>query len=162
MKKKKYDSPMDAALSYITSRMRTRAETQEKLIGLGYSIEETEQTLQRLEELNLINDSFYAAEYIRTRSAAGNYSRAALRYQLRKHKLDKEMAEEAVGSISTEQEYEAAKTAALREWRVKGSLPVTERKKKVFAKLCRSGFDMDVVIGICRELAEKEGEESDL
>lgn len=153
---------MDAALTYLTARMRTRAETEERLRKLGYAAEEIETTLARLEELRYIDDSAYASEYVRTRSTAGNFSRAALQYQLRKHKLGKELIEEALETIGPEQEYAAAKAAALREWRIKASLPVPERRRKVFAKLCRAGYDMDSVLGICRELAEGEGEADDL
>lgn len=162
MQKKKYDSPMDAALSYLTARMRTRAETEDKLKQLGYSREEIGATVERLEELRLIDDPAYAAEYVRTRTATGNFSRAALKAQLTKHKLGNDLIAETVETIDQEQEYAACKAAAQREWRIKKALPVKERKQKVFAKLCRSGFEMDAVISICRELAAGEEEELDL
>lgn len=161
MQKMKYEGPMDAALCYLTAKMRTKAETCERLRKLGYCEEEIEATLLRLEELGLIDDSTYAAEYIRTRTATSSFSRAALKYQLQKHRLGKEEIEGALQVLTPEQEYEACKTAATREWRIKARLPVAERRKKVFAKLCRNGFDMDTIIGICRELAEGEEEEYD-
>lgn len=161
MQKKKYESPMDAALSYLTARMRTRAETEDRLRQLGYEDEEIQQTLERLCELGLIDDGAYASEYLRSRTATGHYSRKGLQYQLMKHKLDKEQIEEALGSISPEQERAAAEEIARREWKNRASLESAERRNKVFAKLCRRGFDMDTVIAVCRELAREEEEETD-
>lgn len=161
MQKKIYESPMGAALSYLTSRMRTRAETEERLKKLGFGEEETEITLERLQELRLIDDSSYASEYLRSRSASGSFSRTALKYQLLKHKLEKSIIEEALEDITPEQEYTTCKQAAEKEWRLRSSLDKVERKKKVFAKLCRGGFDMDSILSICRELEERE-EDSDL
>ena len=161
MKTKTYENAMDAALAYLTARMRTKAETEDKLRTLGYTDDEIETTVERLEELRLIDDGTYASEFIRTRTASGNHSRKALRYQMMKHKIDLDKIEEALETIGPEQEYAAAEEIARREWRNRSSLEPPERRNKVFAKLCRGSFDMDVVCSVCRKLTE-EGEECEI
>ena len=49
-------SPMDAALSYLTTRMRTVREVEEKLDDLQYGEGDILTTVERLQELNLLND----------------------------------------------------------------------------------------------------------
>ena len=161
MTNKKYASPMDAALTYLTARMRTRKETEKKLLSLGYSEEETEATLLRLAELGLVNDSFFAEEFVRTRTAAARTSRAALKYQLARYQTDAEAAEAALASVSPEQELASARAEAEKAWRQKQALPARERRQKVLMKLCRKGYDMDTALAVCRELAGKEEEADD-
>ena len=63
-------SPMDAALSYLTARMRTVREVEERLDDLQYGEGDILTTVNRLQELNLLNDAEYAREFVRTRLAS--------------------------------------------------------------------------------------------
>lgn len=156
---KQYESPMDAALSYLAPRMRTKKETEKRLLSLGYDRETVEGVLTRLGELGLVNDGQYAAEFIRSRTASGSFSRTVLKYQLMRHETDQEAAETALDTISAEDEYLSALSAGEKEWRVKSALPVRERRQKVLAKLCRKGYDTETALKVCRELGACEPEE---
>ena len=52
-------SPMDAALSYLTGRMRTVREVEDKLDDLQYGEGDILAVVDRLKELNLLNDEEY-------------------------------------------------------------------------------------------------------
>ena len=53
-------SPMDAALTYLTDRMRTVREVEDKLDDLQYGEADILAVVERLKELNLLNDEEYA------------------------------------------------------------------------------------------------------
>lgn len=59
------------ALSFLTHRLRTEKEIRDHLSEKEYSPESIDQAMQKLSEMQLINDSEYAAAYTRTANRAG-------------------------------------------------------------------------------------------
>ena len=55
---------MDAALSFLTTRMRTVREVEDKLDDLQYGEADVLATVERLKELSLLNDEAYAQEFV--------------------------------------------------------------------------------------------------
>ena len=84
-------SPMDAALSYLTGRMRTVREVEDKLDDLQYGESDIQATVERLQELNLLNDEEYAREFVRSRLATKPVSRQKLYLDMRAHKLQEDI-----------------------------------------------------------------------
>lgn len=143
---------MDAALTYLGARMRTETEVKDKLASLGYTEEDVLPVLERLRELGLVNDGDFAGEFVRTRRASGNVSKAHIRYQLMKHKADPDAIDEALGAVTPEEESASCLELAAKLARQKSGLPVRERKQKVLAALCRRGFSTETALGACRKL----------
>jgi regulatory protein len=81
---------MDAALSFLTARMRTVREVEEKLDELQYGEADVFSTVERLKELNLLNDEAYAREFVRSRLATKPVSRQKLYLDLRAHRVPEE------------------------------------------------------------------------
>ena len=77
---------MDAALSYLSARMRTVREVEDKLDDLQYGEGDILVTVERLKELNLLNDEEYAREFVRSRLASKPVSRQKLYLDLKNHK----------------------------------------------------------------------------
>ena len=80
-------SPMDAALSYLTGRMRTVREVEDKLDDLQYGEGDILTTVARLKELNLLNDGEYAREFVRSRLATKPVSRQKVIFGLQPSKI---------------------------------------------------------------------------
>ena len=64
-----YEGPLDAALRYLTPRMRSVGEVEAFLDGLDYGEADVEAAVARLKELGLLDDFAYAREFVRTRLA---------------------------------------------------------------------------------------------
>ena len=149
-------SPMDAALSFLTSRMRTVREVEEKLDDLQYGEGDILATVERLKELNLLNDAEYAREFVRSRLATKPVSRQKLYHDLRAHKLPEEVIEAALNELPKETEGDNAREVAKKFWRQMSALEVPVRRERVLRRLMSRGFSTEASLAAIREAAEEE------
>ena len=149
-------SPMDAALSFLTSRMRTVREVEEKLDDLQYGEGDILATVERLKELNLLNDAEYAREFVRSRLATKPVSRQKLYLDLRAHKLPEEVIEEALNELPKETEGDNAREVAKKFWRQMSGLEEPVRRERVLRRLMSRGFSTEASLAAIREAAEEE------
>ena len=61
---------MDAAFQFLTTKARTVREMEEHLDSMNYGEYEVYQAVERLKELEYLNDEKYAADFVETRLAA--------------------------------------------------------------------------------------------
>lgn len=134
---------MDAALKYLTTRMRTVREMQEHLDGLDYGEADVDATIARLQELGLLNDGQFAREFVRTRLNTKPLSRGHLLRQLREHKLPEEAIAEAMEELPQYIDRENAQKVAAKFYRQMESLPEQERRQRVLRRLMSRGFTME-------------------
>ncbi len=149
-------SPMDAALSYITSRMRTVREVEEKLDDLQYGEGDILITVERLKELNLLNDEAYAREFVRSRLATKPVSRQKLYMDMKAHKVPKELIEAALNDLPEETEADNALEVAKKFWRQMSALEESTRRERVLRRLMSRGFSAEASLSAIRQAAEEE------
>ncbi len=149
-------SPMDAALSYLTTRMRTVREVEEKLDDLQYGEGDILTTVERLKELNLLNDEAYAREFIRSRLATKPVSRQKLYMDLRAHKVPEEYIQSALNDLPKETEADNAREVALKFWRQMGTLEEDVRRERVLRRLMSRGFSTEASLAGIREAEQEE------
>lgn len=149
-------SPMDAALSFLTPRMRTVREVEEQLDDLQYGEADILTTVERLKELNLLDDAAYAREFVRSRLATKPVSRQKLYLDLRAHKLPEEVIEAALNELPEETEGDNAREVAKKFWRQMSGLEVSVRRERVLRRLTSRGFSTEASLAAIREAAEEE------
>ncbi len=149
-------SPMDAALSFLTPRMRTVREVEEQLDDLQYGEADILTTVERLKELNLLDDAAYAREFVRPRLATKPVSRQKLYLDLRAHKLPEEVIEAALNELPEETEGDNAREVAKKFWRQMSGLEVSVRRERVLRRLTSRGFSTEASLAAIREAAEEE------
>ena len=149
-------SPMDAALSFLTPRMRTVREVEEQLDDLQYGEADILTTVERLKELNLLDDAAYAREFVRSRLATKPVSRQKLYLDLRAHKLPEEVIEAALNELPEETEGDNAREVAKKFWRQMSGLEVSVRRGRVLRRLTSRGFSTEASLAAIREAAEEE------
>lgn len=110
MAKSKQKSCMDAALTYLTARMRSAQEMQRYLQKRAYPQEEIDAVMQRLEELELIDDAAFARELVRNRTALRPTGRRALSQALYRAGIDRQTAQAGLDTYSREDEQQACET----------------------------------------------------
>ena len=149
-------SPMDAALSYLTARMRTEREVEDRLDDLQYGEDDILATVERLKELNLINDEAYAREFVRSRLATKPVSRQKLYSDLRAHHVPEALIKATLNELPRETEADNALDAARKFWRQMENLEEDVRRERVLRRLMSRGFSTEASLTAIRQVAEEE------
>ena len=147
---------MDAALSFLTARMRTVREVEDKLDELQYGEGDILATVARLQELNLLDDEAYAREFVRSRLATKPVSRQKLYLDLRAHKLPEETVRTVLDELPKETEADNALEVAKKFWRQMSALEEPVRRERVLRRLTSRGFSAEASMAAIREAAEEE------
>ena len=149
-------SPMDAALAYLTARMRTVREVEDKLDDLQYGEADVLATVERLQELGLLDDRAYAREFVRSRLAAKRVSRQKLYADLRRHQVPEELIRSALDELPRETEADNALAVAEKYWRQMSALEENVRRERVLRRLMSRGFSTEASLAAIRQAAEAE------
>ena len=147
---------MDAALSFLTARMRTVREVEDKLDELQYGEGDILATVARLKELNLLDDEAYAREFVRSRLATKPVSRQKLYLDLRAHKLPEETVRIVLDELPKETEADNALEVAKKFWRQMSTLEEPVRRERVLRRLTSRGFSAEASLAAIQEAAEEE------
>ncbi len=150
---------MDAALRYLGYSARTVREMETYLDECSFSEVDVYETVERLKELNLINDAQYAAEFVRTRLNAKPVSRAHLKEQLMGHGLPADTVSEALSVVDDEAELLHACAVAQKYARQFAALSEEERAGRVLKRLLSRGFGYDMARSAMERIRE-DGEEA--
>lgn len=132
---------LDLAIRYLGNREHSRKEIITKLQRKQFTGEVVEKTLNRLDELGLLDDRSFALNYIGSRSKKKPSGRYKLRYELRQKGVSDEVIDEVLS------EYDSSShclDAALKK------LPFLKgddryRRRKLHAFLMNRGFDTETI-----------------
>ena len=149
-------SPMDAALSYLSARMRTMREVEDKLDDLQYGEGDILVTVERLKELNLLNDEEYAREFVRSRLASKPVSRQKLYLDLKNHKVPEELIQTVLNELPEETEAYNAREVAIKYWRQMSAIEEPIRRDRVLRRLMSRGFSTEASLAAIRQAVEAE------
>ena len=151
----------DKALKLIARRDHFRVELAEKLRHKGFDDDDIEQALERLAELDLLDDARLAGRFVEFRSVDRGWGERRLVNELRKRGVDGHLAER-VSRLDGELHDRALETALRRvEVRAKpGWWRLPERRARLVSSLIARGFTTDVAYGAIARLAT-ERESSD-
>lgn len=101
-------SAWDAALRLLGARARSRHEMHDRLVARGFTDDEVTSTLSRLDESELIDDTEFAHEWVRSRHAHSARGRHALRRELKAKGVADDIVVDALGTIDPDAEREIA------------------------------------------------------
>jgi regulatory protein len=108
------------ALRKLTAAPRTRAQLADALAQGGVPDDVTEVTLDRFQELGLVDDEEFARQWARSRQAGRGLARRALAYELRQRGVEDEVVRNALDDPGLDDELETAR--ALVRKRLAGSV----------------------------------------
>jgi regulatory protein len=154
------DKAFQAALRYLEARPRSTAEVRQKLLRKDFAPEAIEAAIERLNELELLDDTAFARFWVENRQASRPRGVSALRDELRRKGIDTDVAATILSDAALIGD-EAASAwkqarAALRKY-------ANSRDRKAFTRrmgsyLQRRGFTFDIIRPIVDQLwAELEG-----
>ena len=151
---------MDYALRLLSFRMRTESELRDRLGKKGYD-QVIEQVVDRLKEMNYVNDAQYVEYFMR--SKAKPTGRQRLKYELLQKGVPRVLVESSLTvNYSPEQELAGARQLALRLWdqaqrrkiKADSEKNTTSREhfKKIYSKLVTRGFSASIIAQALREI----------
>ena len=100
-------SAFDAALKYLTYRMRSESEVRKKLDEKGYEPQEIDETVEKLKQYKYIDDEAFALELMRSKTAARPIGKRKLKGHFYKAGISDEHAQIAMDAYSPESEQAA-------------------------------------------------------
>nr|WP_114499224.1 RecX family transcriptional regulator [Fontibacillus phaseoli] len=144
------------ALHYLGRKPRTAFEITMRLGEKGWSEEAAADVVLRLTAEGLVDDAAYAQEWAGQRVRGRGKGKLWVRHELRQKGVSKPLIEEALQTVSEDDEFESAMEFASKKWRSTSGEPA-DRKRKTGAFLMRRGFSGSLVSRVIRELGKEDG-----
>jgi regulatory protein len=156
-----YEKCYDAALHFLEYRARSEEELRRHLLlKRKFDSESVTRSINKLKEVNLIDDKAFAESWTKDRISCRPKSRLMIKRELLQKGVDRETAAGVTDDID---DGESAFNAGIKKARLVRNLEYPEFYKRVAAYLGRRGYSGDVVYGavtrlwkyICEGLSEK-------
>ncbi|MEK5475918.1 RecX family transcriptional regulator [Paenibacillus sp. FSL R5-0407] len=144
------------ALHYLSRKPRTAYEITMRLGEKGWGEETAAEVVRRLTEDGLVNDAAYAQEWAGQRVRGRGKGKLWVRHELRQKGVPKPLIEEALQTVSEDDEFESAMELAAKKWRTSTGEPA-DRKRKTGSFLMRRGYSGSLVSRVIRELGREDG-----
>lgn len=152
-----YEAARTIVLNRLTTAPRTRAELHETLSTRGIPEDVAERVLDRMTEVNLIDDAAYARAWVTSRQAGRGLARRALRQELQRKGIDPQVAGEALEQVDEQDERAAAAELVRRKLRSVRGLDRQVQTRRLAGMLARKGYDASVAFAVVKEaLAQDE------
>lgn len=130
---------------------RSRAQLEKKLRERDCDDDVAKRVLDRLTEVGLIDDEAYAEMLVRSKQATRGLARRALAHELRKHGIDEDLAEEALGEVGAAQERARAEELVAKKLRTMHGLPPDVQARRLAGMLARKGYPGDIAWPLVRD-----------
>jgi regulatory protein len=130
---------------------RTRAELAQKLAQRDCPADVAASVLDRMTEVGLIDDEAYAQMLVRSQQAGRGLARRALARELRKKGIEEHLAEEALATISDEDERDRARALVDKKLRAMHGLGIEVQTRRLAGMLARKGYSPGVTYAVIRE-----------
>jgi len=125
------------------------------LIKKGFSEEDIQNTVAKLEQENLLNDIDFASMFVEQRGRFKPRSKLALSFELRQKGIEKETIEACIMDID---DYASAWSAVQPKLKLWQGYYGDELKKKVMNYLKNRGFSYDVCISTFKQVCKIESQ----
>jgi regulatory protein len=147
---------MERAGRLLTRRPRTRIEMVERLADAGFDADVVAATVDRLEELGLVNDAAFARQWIEERARTKGRSPAVLLKELAAKGVDPEVARGALEEMGPDEAAQAAGVAARLVPRY-ADRPLHQQAARLLAALAQKGFSEEAAESGVRAVLPPEG-----
>ncbi|UMZ73478.1 regulatory protein RecX [Natranaerofaba carboxydovora] len=137
------------ALKYLTYRPRTVSEVKNHLKKKGYSSRVINLVVEKLSEINYLNDYQYAVDWLNYQISNSKDGPKLLEYKLKQKGISQDIVKHAIHEIIDEdKELNLARKAFKKKYNSEISTLTYEEKQKVGAYLQRKGFSYEIIVNI--------------
>ena len=130
---------------------RSRVELMQKLAQRGCPVDVAVTVLDRMTAVGLVDDEAYAQMLVRSQQAGRGLARGALARELRTKGIEDHLADEAIASISDEDERERARALVDKKLRAMHGLGIQVQSRRLAGMLARKGYSSSVTYAVIRE-----------
>lgn len=141
----------EIALRQLTTRNRSRAELERAMAAKGVPPEAAAEVLDRFEELRLVDDADFAAQWVESRQRAGRSSRV-LQQELRAKGVAPDTVAETLAGLADDADYTAALAFATKRVGSMSQLAAPVRERRLVGALARRGFPSPVIRRVVDEV----------
>ncbi len=134
----------EKALRFLSNRPRSEWEMRQNLRKAGYGDEAIDRVLERLRGVGLVDDAAFVRYWIDNRAQFKPKGEAALRQELRRKGVDREVIDTVLEESGHAEDRAAIQAAVAKADRYR-QLPREEFAQKLGAYLARRGFDYETV-----------------
>jgi regulatory protein len=149
----------DAALSLLSHRSRSATELKRRLKRKGFEPEMAESTVERMEELGMVDDASFAESFVRDRVRLRPHGRRRLKAELRAKGVDDDTARAAIDEVMEREDASEADLAraACARWKPRPGEEPGRARRRLQGFLARRGFGGEVVRDVVREKLSSAG-----
>jgi regulatory protein len=130
---------------------RSRAELMKKLTQRGCTLDVAVTVLDRMTEVGLVDDEAYAQMLVRSQQAGRGLARSALARELRTKGIEDHLAEEAIASISEDDERARARALVDKKLRAMHGLGIQVQTRRLAGMLARKGYSSSITYAVIRD-----------
>jgi regulatory protein len=153
-----YDVARTICLQQLTSSPKTRGQLATVLRRRGIADDVATAVLDRLVEVQLVDDAAFAENYVRTRHASSGKAGRALAQELRGKGVDDATVTEALGALDPDAELATARALVAKKLPSTRSLDVETRTRRLVGLLARKGYSGGTSMRVVREAIAAERE----
>ena len=156
IKKENKQKCKNTALRIIERAYKTEKEMRKRLSEKGYEKEEIDEAVNFLKEYKFIDDDSYVKLYIKEKIKS--YGSQKIKYSLINKGISKEVIEEELNNIESEEMKQTALCLAEKKYK---NLSKSENDKfKLYNKICRylisRGYEYDMVKSVTNKVLERD------
>lgn len=133
------------ALHYLGFRMRSEHEVKKKLLDAGYGEAVVREAIVKLRNLGFLNDETFSEALLQTQKNASHKGPRAIRQELQKKGIGKELQAQVLESYSEEEQLQIATKLAEKAADANRSGAPTQVKQKIQNALLRKGYSFDII-----------------
>jgi regulatory protein len=139
-------------LRQLSMAPRSRAQLERKLSQRGCDPEVAARVLDRMTEVGLVDDEAYAGMLVRSKQEVKGLARKGLAHELRKHGIDRAIADDALGQVDAKDERAMAEQLVAKKLRSMAGLAPDVQARRLAGMLARKGYSGEVAWPVIRDL----------
>lgn len=141
-------------LRLLAARARTRQELREAMARRAVPDEAATRVLDRFAEVGLIDDGYFAQQWVASRQARRHLSRQRLRQELQRKGVDRDDIDLALSGVDATDELDAARALASKKLTALGRVDAPTRYRRLAGVLSRRGFSGGTIATVLSELLQ--------
>lgn len=147
---------IEAALRFLEARQRSAAEVRRRLLQHGYRADLVDGAIERLTELEMLDDAAFAQAWVESRDRARPRGERALRRELAVKGIDRAIVDETMDVRDVERpDADEAAARRLLERHAAALARVADlraRRQRAYGLLARHGFDPEIASSLARTI----------
>lgn len=148
------------ALGFLSFQMRSEHEVKQKLLQLGHGEAVIQEAIHKLNRLGFLNDESYSKALLETRKRTAKKGPAAIRQDLMKKGIAKDLQQEVLKSYGHDEQLQLAMELAEKAIRSNDNKTPTQVKQKIQDVLLRKGYSYSIVTDVLEQITlEREEDE---